>query len=302
MNETRPLSPASPVEGLNAQIGIIGQRQEQLAQVVAELGGSVGDFDQLRTYVEQIASILTSLAKEVAAHDLEGVERRLEEFGRTSIEIDDLRRETHELAGIVGELASRRETVPALWWPDLPPGPARAEAVQGLGVWVDEVLRGRHPEAYSELGTCWFQHPDILDELTALQAAWFAAYRDPAAPPTAAIEWHDRWLPGTMARCKAAIRVRGCKGRHEKQPDSTVGFLDRLEFKNFAKCSPEQVIPAAEESSPPWSPAAEPSSALPPFPLPGEPDEEPGELTGAGPIGAAGDGIATPPAEPGPAT
>lgn len=195
-----------------------------------------------------------------------------------------MRRETRELAGTVDELVQRREAVPALWWPDLPAGPARAEAVQGLGVWVDEVLRGRHPEAYNELGTCWFQHPDILDELTALQAAWFAAYRDPAAPPTAPIEWHDRWLPGTMARCKAAIRARGCKGRHEKQPDSTAGFLDRQEFKNFAKCGPEQVIPAAEDSSPPWSPAAEPSSApssaLPPFPLPGE---EPGELPGAEP-------------------
>ena len=84
MNEPRPLAPPSPVAGLNAQIGLIGQRQEQLAHVVAELGGSVSDFDQLRTYVEQIASILANLAKEVGAHDLDGVERRLDEVGRVS--------------------------------------------------------------------------------------------------------------------------------------------------------------------------------------------------------------------------
>jgi hypothetical protein len=191
MNEPQPLALPSPVAGLNAQIGLIGQRQEQLAHVVAELGGSVSDFDQLRTYVEQIASILANLAKEVGAHDLDGVERRLDEVGRVSFEIETLRQETREIAAIVGELVQPRANAPVPWWPDLPAGPEREAAVQNLGLWVDEVLRARHPEAYNELGTCWFQHPDILDELTALRAAWFAAYRDPEAPPMAAIEWHD---------------------------------------------------------------------------------------------------------------
>jgi hypothetical protein len=163
MNEPRPLAPPSPVAGLNAQIGLIGQRQEQLAHVVAELGGSVSDFDQLRTYVEQIASILANLAKEVGAHDRDGVERRLDEVGRVTLEIETLRQETREIAAMVGELVQRRANAPVPWWPDLPAGPEREAAVQDLGLWVDEVLRARHPEAYNELGTCWFQHPDILD-------------------------------------------------------------------------------------------------------------------------------------------
>ena len=272
MNEPQPLAPPSPVAGLNAQIGLIGQRQEQLAHVVAELGGSVSDFDQLRTYVEQIASILANLAKEVGAHDLAGVERRLDEVGRVTVEIETLRQETREIAAIVGELVQRRANAPVPWWPDLPAGPEREAAVQNLGLWVDEVLRARHPEAYNELGTCWFQRPDILDELTALRAAWFAAYRDPEAPPMAPIEWHDRWLPGTMARCKAIIRARGCKARHQKELDSTVSFLDRPEFRNFAKCAPDAVLPATE-SAPPWGPAEDPR---PPPPLP-PPLVEPGE-------------------------
>ena len=180
MNEPQPLAPPSPVAGLNAQVGLIGQRQEQLAHVVAELGGSVSDFDQLRTYVEQIASILANLAKEVGAHDLNGVERRLDDMGRVALEVETLRQETREIAAIVGGQVQRRANAPVPWWPDLPAGPEREAAVQNLGLWVDEVLRARHPEAYNELGTCWFQHPDIL-ELTALRAAWFAAYRDPEA-------------------------------------------------------------------------------------------------------------------------
>jgi hypothetical protein len=282
MNEPQPLAPPSRVAGLNARIGLIGQRQEQLAQVVAELGGSVSDFDQLRTYVEQIASILANLAKDVGAHDLDGVERRLDEVGRVTLEIETLRQETREIAAIVGQLVQRRATVlapaPAPWWPDLPAGPEREEAVQNLGLWVDEVLRARHPEAYNELGTCWFQHPDILDELTALRAAWFAAYREPKAPPMAAIEWHDHWLPGTMARCKAIIRARGCKARHEKQLDSTVSFLGRPEFRNFARCAPDAVSPATE-SAPPWGPAMEPgppgSQAVEPGPALGRAEDPP---------------------------
>jgi hypothetical protein len=122
---------------------------------------------------------------------------------------------------------------------------------------VDEVLRARHPEAYNELGACWFLHPDILDELTALHAAWLAAYRDNTSPGTAAIEWHDRWLPGAMVRCRAAMRARGCRGRHEKESLTTEAFLDRQEFKNFARCGPELAAPVTEPS-PPWDPITEP--------------------------------------------
>jgi hypothetical protein len=290
MNEPQPLAPPSPVAGLNAQIGLIGQRQEQLARVVAELGGSVSDFDQLRTYVEQIASILANLAKEVGAHDVDGVERRLDEMGQVTLEIETLRQETREIAAIVGGQVQRRANAPVPWWPDLPAGPEREAAVQDLGLWVEEVLRARHPEAYNELGTCWFHHPDILDELTALRAAWFAAYRDPEASPMAAIEWHDHWLPGTMARCKTIIRGRGCKARHQKQLDSTVSFLDRPEFRNFAKCAPD-AVPPATESAPPWGPAVEPEPAQGPAAEPGLAQDPVGEpALGWGPA-----------AEPGPA-
>ena len=59
----------------------------------------------------------------------------------------------------------------------------------------------------------------MVDELTALQAAWQAAYRGTAAPATAAIEWHDRWLPGCLARCKAALKDRPCDtGGHPSPP------------------------------------------------------------------------------------
>jgi hypothetical protein len=265
MTEAQRLVPGDLVADLHARIGIIGQRQEELAQVVGKLDDSVGDFGQLRAYVEQVAEVLAGVAKEVAAHDLTLLELRLDrlaeaigELDKLRDEVGKLRNELHDVAEPVGEPARRPETQRAVWWPDLPAEQDRADVLQSLGRWVDEVLRARHPEAYNELGTCWFWHPDILDELTALQAAWFAAYRDKASSDTAAIEWHDRWLPGAMARCRAAIAARGCKGRHEKESHPTVGFLDRQEFKNFVRCGPEPIAPVTDPS-PPWDPITEPS-------------------------------------------
>lgn len=265
MTEAQRLIPDDPVADLNVRIGIIGQRQEELAQVVGKLDHSADEFGQLRAYVEQIAGILADVVKDVEAHDLTMLELRLEklaeaagEVGKLRDDVSKLRNEVHNAAEQAGEQAQRPETQGAVWWPDLPTGQERAEAVHSLGRWVDEVLRARHPEAYNELGTCWFWHPDILDELTALQAAWLAAYRDKAPSGTAAIEWHDRWLPGAVARCSAAIRARGCKGRHEKESHPTMAFLDRQEFKNLARCGPEPIA-LATEPSPPWDPIAEPS-------------------------------------------
>jgi len=124
----------------------------------------------------------------------------------------------------------------AIWWPDLPAGQGRTAALRLLGAWVDEVLRGHHPElAQDSLQACWYRHDDVLDELTALHAAWYAAYRDEAAPATAAIEWHDRWLPGCMARCKAAIKARPCDVDGHQCPPQTEASDDSGAFQEFTE-------------------------------------------------------------------
>jgi hypothetical protein len=263
--QVRTDDPAASAAVLSTQIGLVAQRQEELSQAVQRLGASAAEFDQLRGYVEQIGAILASLAKEVAAQDVTTVQRRVDDLAETVSEVDTLRAEVAAVAEVAENLATAQVSGPASWWPDLATGDSRAEALQNLAIWVDEVLRARHPEMYNQLGACWYQHPDILDEMTALRAAWYAAYRDPAAPATAAIEWHDRWLPGAMRRCRAAIRARGCKARHEKETPATVPFIDRQEFRNFVRLGPGTAVPvsdtaapASAAAAPPWEPAPEP--------------------------------------------
>lgn len=173
--------------------------------------------------------------------------RRLDDFEAKSAasadeiaQIPELRSGLAELTKFVRELLetaeadSRGERAP--WWPDFKPSEERTTALRLLGVWVDEVIRGRHPEAYRDsLQPCWYRHPDVLDELTALRAAWYAAYKDSAASAVAAIEWHDRWLPGAMTRCKAAMKALACDKNGHQEPRKTTAFSDSDEFKEFTE-------------------------------------------------------------------
>jgi len=303
MSEVQQLTPAgtlgydstiSPAE-LSAQIGMVARRQEELTLVVQRLNASAAGFDQLRAYVEQIGEILASLAREVTAIDPVTVRRRLDGLAATMGEVGALRAEVAEVAEVAAVAQADAEATvdqasgtaapapePVSWLPDLATEGDRAQALRNLGAWVDEVLRVRHPEMYDRLGACWFLHPDVLDEMTALRAAWFAAYRDPAAAATAAIEWHDRWLPGAMRRCRTAIRRRGCKGRHEKEPAVSAPLLDRQEFRNFVRLGsgpdvlvPDAALPASPDATvpvspaePPWEPAAEPAPDPATVPIP----------------------------------
>ncbi len=143
-----------------------------------------------------------------------------------------------DLVTLVRELAERPAArtagEQAIWWPDLPAGQERAAALRLLGTWVDEVLRGHHRELVQDsLQACWYRHDDVLDELTALCAAWQAAYLGKTASATAAIEWHDRWLPGCMARRKAAIKARPCNRDGHQSPAGAEASHHSVAFKKF---------------------------------------------------------------------
>jgi hypothetical protein len=60
-------------------------------------------------------------------------------------------------------------------------------------------LRARYPLAHA-IPACWAQHPELVEELTALHLAWVAAYTDPTAAPTAPADWHTHYLPAALER------------------------------------------------------------------------------------------------------
>ena len=64
-----------------------------------------------------------------------------------------------------------------------------------LRAWIAEVLFARYPHVtYPGPGRlvapCWYRHPYAVAELSALYSAWWYAYYNEDAPPTAANDWH----------------------------------------------------------------------------------------------------------------
>ena len=125
-------------------------------------------------------------------------------------------------AGIVGDLdfAARFEdlaqTVANALDAAAPRGPAapcwigldrQAYAAQlvELRQWADTVFR-RHYGGY-ELRDCWPGHIHAVWELSTLAAAWHHAYGGPRPDRGRALEYHDRWLPGTMRRIADITRA-----------------------------------------------------------------------------------------------
>jgi uncharacterized protein YoxC len=216
-------------ERLDRRLDALGQDIQTQRQAVDELENHLDD-----TTTQQL-------------DENERLDRRLDALGQDvqtqRQAVAGLGTRLDDLTTLVREPAERQAAQTrgerAIWWPDLPAGQERAAAQRLLRAWVDEVLRGHHPElAQDSLQACWYRHDDVLDELTALHAAWHAAYRGKAAPATAAIEWHDRWLPGCMARCKAAIKARPCDTDGHQSPPGTEASGDPAAFNEFTQSGP----------------------------------------------------------------
>lgn len=150
------------------------------------------------------------------------------EIARLRATVQELSTETSEM---VANLLTRLENIeesagpaatsagPVMSWCWREVGPQGAEALwRELAGWV-RWLRHRYPLARRVPG-CWAEHPEIVEELTALWLAWQAAYTEPDASLTAAVDWHDRWLPGFLYRLEHGAFALDCSVSHRARPAS----------------------------------------------------------------------------------
>lgn len=162
------------------------------------LAGLIVDLADVRREVEELRSVrdqFTEVAGTVAA-----VRRQLED--------------------LASDAAADRPRV--VWWPDLDADEAET-AWAALAAWVADVLVERYPEAARVLYACWHQHPEAVDQVTALHATWRAAYQDPTAPPVDAATWQDRWLPALLGHIRSALRSCERSGHVEPPPGRSDG-------------------------------------------------------------------------------
>jgi len=79
------------------------------------------------------------------------------------------------------------------------------ERLGQLRHWVDTVLRTEY--GGYELRDCWPRHRQAVWELSTLAAEWHRIYGGPRPDLGRALEFYDRWLPGTMRRITGITRA-----------------------------------------------------------------------------------------------
>lgn len=88
-------------------------------------------------------------------------------------------------------------------WDGLEPAEEAAQ-LAALRAWVDGVLAVEYRDY--RLPDCWDAHRAAWWELGNLHAEWLAVYSDPRGVNLERALWfHERWLPGTVARLTRAI-------------------------------------------------------------------------------------------------
>ena len=105
-----------------------------------------------------------------------------------------------------------------------------AIAWETLLPWVDW-LTARY-QLEETLPDCWYRHGALVDELDALQVAWTAAYRDPAARAVDAVVWHELFVRA-LARIRGWDRYGCAAGSHRGDPppgDREADLAERASF------------------------------------------------------------------------
>ena len=105
------------------------------------------------------------------------------------------------VADALGAAAPRGPAAP--YWIGLDQDAYTAQLAD-LRRWADIVL-GQQYGSY-ELPNCWPRHTHAIWELSTLAAEWHHTYRRPRPDLARALEFHDRWLPGTMRRVTSFTR------------------------------------------------------------------------------------------------
>ncbi|MGH3431414.1 MAG: hypothetical protein ACRDQB_01115 [Thermocrispum sp.] len=155
------------------------------------------------------------------AREVEALRRRLDDVVSVPRKLRDLARVVQDLAEQVkatrkptgsGEDAGCRSWLAAPVAPDM----ARS-LLDELVEWVMAVFL-HYADARKVLPECWLWHPDIVEELLWLMAAWQSAYAAEAATVFQAADWHDRYRPGVVRRLPQL--ARNCSLEQHTQPSA----------------------------------------------------------------------------------
>ncbi|MGH3254826.1 MAG: hypothetical protein ACRDOU_05350 [Streptosporangiaceae bacterium] len=162
------------------------------------------------TFAEQVAHLRGELSR--YAGQLGQLRGRLDErSGQESL----IRLDIKKLGEKIDAALTQRqmEDPPAPFWRGLSKDEFAAELAQ-LQDWVERFARVEYSAYLAKIPPCWPAHREALWELSNLMTEWVRIYGDPEYRPLQDALWfHERWLPGGVARVGSALAkcdLTGC--------------------------------------------------------------------------------------------
>jgi hypothetical protein len=156
---------------------------------------------------------LAALAAQVA--DLRSQVSRATAWQMRNAGLDGLPAKVDELGQALEDaLDGGAVRVQAPFWLDLTQEEYTAELAE-LAEWVSKVLMPSYRD-YTEMAIrpCWPNHLAAVWELSTIRAEWRRVYDRKKPELAGALNWHDRWLPGVLARLEKAMHsctAGGCR-------------------------------------------------------------------------------------------
>jgi len=137
--------------------------------------------------------------------------RHSDDYGQVMM----LRLQVKQLGEKLEELfADRQVADPAApYWLGLPREEHAARLAE-VRAWVERVALVQYPTYFSKLPPCWTSHAELVLEISDMMTEWTRIYADPDNRPFQDALWfHERWLPGFLARVEKWFRcdVSGCR-------------------------------------------------------------------------------------------
>lgn len=126
-------------------------------------------------------------------------------------------------------------SAPAIYcWRELTDPKAREKLWNLLRNWVDWISTRYLSNGSIRIPACWYRHPVAVEELTALWAAWYAAYhQDDSSPNMLAIDWHQRYFWQTLEHLRDRI-YRECIESKKHVSSRINPYLTDDGFEEFA--------------------------------------------------------------------
>ncbi|MDJ0396178.1 hypothetical protein QMK17_22935 [Rhodococcus sp. G-MC3] len=107
------------------------------------------------------------------------------------------------------------------------------DSEQSRQLWADLIdwttwIRGRY-ELDTKIPPCWYRHSPVVEELTALMAAWTDAYYRGDEYRDDLTAWHTQWFWPVIHRLQAVTDFENCthtRCEHRSTPPTTLDGLD----------------------------------------------------------------------------